>query len=581
MNIRTVPIFAAGLLSFMLLCAAWPARAADVVQTVRLSPGWNAIHLAIEPNDPEIESVFAGLPIASVWRFRPTGNGPQFVRDPAENLENLDGWFAWFPQPRPEAFLTNLFRVEGNTAYLVKLSGTVAKDLVIRGKPRLRALKWSADAFTLTGLPVAANGAPSFASFFDSSAAHRGQPVYSLAADGRWNLVSAQTAIQEGRAYWIRSEGPARFQGPMQVVLDGSDTLEYSAALTEIRFVVRNQTPRSGSFLIERIGGGQLPLSFQTEDPESGEIGWPNLGSALSVPVAANSEAFVTLSVRRRDFIADRMEEILSVRDEMGGRVLLSVGGNSIQPDAPVARAAATGAKGLGQSSYAGLWVGDASVERVSESQNGGTQPTPVNHPFTQRLIIHVDSNGQARLLKDVIQMWQDGQSQPSAENPSLQEVAVPGRYVLLTDKSLLGFYSGATQRGGAPVGLRYSTVAYDFAGDAIELAGDFVPGTQLAGTIVIGADLPTNPFKHRYHPDHDNLDAQFLNPRAESYEVVRSMQLSLLQDDPSGSNPPRWGDSIVGGTFRETVTGLHRNAIFVAGEFRLQRVSAVPVLNQ
>ena len=36
-----------------------------------------------------------------------------------------------------------------------------------------------------------------------------------------------------------------------------------------------------------------------------------------------------------------------------------------------------------------------------------------------------------------------------------------------------------------------------------------------------------------------------------------------------------------VGGTFTETITGLHRNPIFASGTFRLRRASTVTVLNQ
>jgi len=36
----------------------------------------------------------------------------------------------------------------------------------------------------------------------------------------------------------------------------------------------------------------------------------------------------------------------------------------------------------------------------------------------------------------------------------------------------------------------------------------------------------------------------------------------------------------VVGGVFSESITGLHKNAIFASGLFRMRRVSAVPVLN-
>ena len=58
-------------------------------------------------------------------------------------------------------------------------------------------------------------------------------------------------------------------------------------------------------------------------------------------------------------------------------------------------------------------------------------------------------------------------------------------------------------------------------------------------------------------------------------------MRLIFAVDDPLGATPPGWGETIVGGFFEESITGLHKNAIFTSGQFRLRRISSVPVLNQ
>ncbi|MCB1559605.1 MAG: hypothetical protein KDI75_00645 [Xanthomonadales bacterium] len=581
---RTLPILHA-LFLLVMVSASAAVRAADAKQTITLHPGWNAVYVELEPNQADIEDVFAGIPVASVWRWIPTGAGPQFITDPAESLQNINGWFAWFPEPRPEAFLSNLFKISGKTAYLIKLEGSATRQLTITGKPRLKPVAWQPNAFTLTGLPVSRTTPPSFAEYFSASSAHQGQPVYTLQSNGQWTLINApgSTSVEAGRAYWIYSKGNSNYQGRMRVVLDQGETLEFSAALTQVRVVLRNLSNLPGSFQLQRVGAGNLPLSYLVQDPETGEDGWPALQQALTVNVEAGGEAFVTLAVRRRDFSDDRMEQILAITDELGDEVQLFAGGNRIQPStAPRALASMLGSakQTMALASYAGLWVGDISINAVSEAQSAGTTPTPVGRPFAQRFLFHVDASGKVRLLKDVIQMWEDGVEVPSAEDPTLDEVSVPGRYVLLTDKALLSLYTGAVNRGGASVGVRYSTVAYDFDGDQLELGGGFGPGGQLSGNIVVESDLPTNPFLHKYHPDHDNLDEQFLNPRAEAYQVVRNVQLIFTEQDPTGVTPPGWGSTVLGGEYHESITGLHKNAIFTSGVFRVHRVSAVPVLN-
>jgi hypothetical protein len=96
--------------------------------------------------------------------------------------------------------------------------------------------------------------------------------------------------------------------------------------------------------------------------------------------------------------------------------------------------------------------------------------------------------------------------------------------------------------------------------------------------------DHPLNPFKHRFHPDHNNLDERFeqkLPEGKESFTVTRAISLEFTATDPMGLNPPSWGDSELGGVYRETFTGLHRHPIQVSGTFRLVRTSRAAALNQ
>ena len=556
------------------------AQVATYQQTIELQPGWNAIWVQVEPEANHMSEVFANLPVASVWRWIPTEAGARFVQDPAEGLENVEGWFAWFPEPRPEAFLSNLFRINANTAYLVRLEGSQPRQIVLEGRPELIPLRWQTDAFTLTGLPVALNNSPSFAEFFANSPAHQGQPIYRLQPNGQWQVVNpGSTTIRDGEAYWVYTEGRSGYQGRLDVVLEQGESLEFAAALDETRFVLRNRSDLPGSFLVRRLAGSDMPIAFRYEDVETGEIGWPSLPASLVLEAAPGEDVFLTLAPVRRDFSATRMEQVLEITDELGERRLLHIGGNTLQPFVAPVR----GAQGRSSDpvSLAGLWLGEVEVNAVSESQQAGVVPTPTPQTFAQRFLIHVDSSGQARLLKDVIQMWQEGTVAPSPIDPSLNEVVESGRFVLLTDPGLIGLYVGSVNRDGASVGQRYSTVAYDFEGDSQLFDGEFVPGGQLSTTLVIEPDLPTNPFLHRYHPDHDNRDPQFLNFQAEAYQVVREMRLVFAVEDPRGATPPGWGETLVGGFFEESITGLHKNTIFTSGEFRFRRVSSVPVLNQ
>jgi hypothetical protein len=92
--IRFVP-FAALLALSPLVSAQW------VQETHVLKPGWNAVFLGVSAEPTSCDSLFAGLPVESVWDFNPTVDSPQFVQDPSTLIPGSPGWLTWFPPPAP------------------------------------------------------------------------------------------------------------------------------------------------------------------------------------------------------------------------------------------------------------------------------------------------------------------------------------------------------------------------------------------------------------------------------------------------------------------------------------------------
>ncbi|MDQ1255493.1 MAG: hypothetical protein QG656_84, partial [Candidatus Hydrogenedentes bacterium] len=112
----------------------------------------------------------------------------------------------------------------------------------------------------------------------------------------------------------------------------------------------------------------------------------------------------------------------------------------------------------------------------------------------------------------------------------------------------------------------------------------------------------PRNPFVHRYHPDHDNLEEDYTprpdpqsDPAPESYSFVRRIRLTFTATDPDlpeGSSVPGWGDTEAGGTFDElfygykdqapdpTTGGFNKQPIHTQGTFHLRRISDVAALD-
>ncbi len=115
----------------------------------------------------------------------------------------------------------------------------------------------------------------------------------------------------------------------------------------------------------------------------------------------------------------------------------------------------------------AGLWLGSATLKSINQPTGAFAPDTPTptapGAEFNYRVIVHVNTNGQAKLLQHVQLMWKEGTLKPDPENPDLQITDVGGRYVLIADDSLISDFVGASLRDGGNGGPPDSSTAFAF----------------------------------------------------------------------------------------------------------------------
>jgi len=117
---RFMLLLIAVLLSPLLCQAQWRT------QTIQLQPGWNAVHLEVQPQPDGCDTVFAGAPVESVWKWNRRFSTIQFVTDPSTLLPEDPDWLVWLPLSDKKAFLRRLRSLQGNQSYLVKLPTNAA-----------------------------------------------------------------------------------------------------------------------------------------------------------------------------------------------------------------------------------------------------------------------------------------------------------------------------------------------------------------------------------------------------------------------------------------------------------------------
>ena len=179
---------------------------------------------------------------------------------------------------------------------------------------------------------------------------------------------------------------------------------------------------------------------------------------------------------------------------------------------------------------------------------------------FKVRTLLHVADSGVTKLLSKAY----------------LGPLAVaPNDYGITTSQSLL--------KSSDLASARRISAAHLPAGRVFTGSGNVTSGSSLACTISLPYNDPTNPFVHPFHPDHDNKDARFeaVGEGVESYTVNRAVTFTFTSTSPTGGVVAGWGSSVIGGTYREIITGLHSSSIQLDGTFELRRVSEIGTLSQ
>lgn len=593
-----IPLLA---LCLVLMEAQCGLAALSMAQNFNLRAGWNAIWLEVTPENQDVSSVFGALPLDSVWTYATPSSAVDFIQNPDEPVWNRDRWLVHVPTDRPESLNNNLFKVLGNRAYLVNLKA--AATFTVSGSPRLKFPAWTADAYNLRGFPIDPDNPPTFLNFFKPSPSHYNatqsklQKIYQLNSSGQWTLVSPSDLMKQGEAYWVYTAGASDYIAPLTVSLDFGDGLDLNSVVTESPLHFRNRaaTPRTATVLDM---GPSTPLTYRED---TARTSWLKLPSPYerSLPVGGSYDLLLSAAFASKS--SEFYDTLLRVKDGQGTRYHIPV----ILRRTPVGTVGNTAQReAVGR---AGLWVGTATINAVSEAHAGtlvtntvtdpetglshrevtrlgaGLNPTPTDSEFSLRLLLHVDTNGTARLLKDVVQMWQPPVLVPDGSGSMIQKS--PGRYVLLTDESLLPLYEGAALRDGEKVGRRLSSADFPFpsspSSNFLPLTGFMAVNNNVSGSFTLGANDPLNPFKHKYHPDHDNLDATFTSFRAEAYDVTRTFQLTFTSTNTVGLTSSDYGYTTLGGIYQETVKGIHRSDIVCRGVFQIRRAISTPVLNQ
>jgi hypothetical protein len=135
---------------------------------------------------------------------------------------------------------------------------------MVTGLAQMPDIKWRPDAYNFVGFSVVSAGAPTFAQFFGPSSAHAHNRIYRI-QNNTWRQLTApdSAAMRPGEAFWIYSDGPSSYEGPLraETTLHGEVVLGFG---TE-DLVLRNDTDHPVTPTIEHVPAGDHPVPLGLE----------------------------------------------------------------------------------------------------------------------------------------------------------------------------------------------------------------------------------------------------------------------------------------------------------------------------
>ncbi|MEI7729601.1 MAG: hypothetical protein WCO56_08505 [Verrucomicrobiota bacterium] len=317
------------------LCGTLATQADSIrTQTIALQKGWNAVYLQVQPTNVAPAQVFGALPVSIVAAYFNTGSSVKFLSSPTNTAWKKEGWGVWYAPTRKDAFLSSLFSINGNRAYLIYANQ--ACIWTVTGNVLFEPMTWRSDSYNLTGFTLDATSPPTYQKFFSGSKAHQPLKIFRLLND-RW--VQADpifTPMKDGEAFWVYCTGGSQYQGPLgiQVLMNGA--LDFGLSTSKLDLTLLNDSPTPLGISVINNGNSPLPLAYVLQKVMTGSIVQMNIDLPPQFDMPTQdpySSTALRLTLKRENMTVARQVSLLKVVSDYGTVFWLPVAGS--RPDLP------------------------------------------------------------------------------------------------------------------------------------------------------------------------------------------------------------------------------------------------------
>ena len=534
------------------------ARAQWQTINYTLHGGWNSIYLHGDASYATIEQQLANNPeVLSIWRWNPNPTATQFGGAGLLPLAGTPEWSTWTKDVATPDTLSALI---GQTAYLVECAGAITDtySLSITQRVLPPASKWVRSGANFLGFPARVSSPPTIANYFATfpSAVAANTKIYKYVGGPIGEAVvqvfsPSFEPLDRTQAYWFDATVVSDFYAPLEITPSNLAGLVYGRNGSQVTVRVRNRSSATVTLTVTPtasatapVGQDQwtaaVPLTRRTFNSVTSSYEFTAVSAPFTVVLAPQAASEMVFGVDRAAITGPANSLYASL-------LRFTESSNLMEVLLPVSARV---------TSLAGLWVGDVAVTNV-ESKAVGFTGTATKSPYPLRVLLHVDDAGTARVLSQVFL----GRLAPAPYAPG---IATKEAHLKADEKA-------NAQR----------FVATHLPLDEVLATGtgSVALGQTLVRSVTIPHNAPTNPYVHTYHPDHDNKNSRFdlLTGTLETLEsptIGRTFSFTFSPAPLPTSSPLGWGSTVLGGTYAETITGVHKDPLTVSGTFELRRVS-------
>jgi hypothetical protein len=423
-------------LAFLALCAGVnQAQAQWRTQNFDLVEGFNAIYLHVDASHVSIEDIIGDKPITQIWMWNPPASSTQFLTSIDLATNTSSNWLNWVKDE-----VDDLKSMVGPAAYLVEVSS--ATTWSIKGKPRIPNYNWNTDGQNFIGFPVPADNEDIVLDNFLGKNLELQNAVnevfHYIGSDLEASLIVSNPMdlnVRRGEAYWIDADGLYNeYFGPFNISLEDRNGVLFGDQMSQYRVRISNSIDEAIMVTMSLNKSEDIPSFDSNEivaidsippilirdahntDEEGNQLltySYIDLNSVgfqeftLEPNGEEGSEIEIVLGLNRSALVGDYSAGILTFTDSLGYSEI----------EVPVSAY---------KSSSAGLWVGEAEIDRVRNNitfyerdddgivynEDGSIDPSSiidndedyngVPRAYKQRLIVHIDGSENVRLMQRV-----------------------------------------------------------------------------------------------------------------------------------------------------------------------------------